>query len=321
MNQKIVLPLLLVAALAASVATQGFSQMPSFIGGGTAEAKKVAGEFVKNNLIAPGTEFEIKKVTEENGLYKLALNVQGREFTSYMTKDMTTFFPSSADMKPEVAGEKEEASNQQQQQQQEIPQQDNPEVMLFTQSFCPYGNQAEGLMKPVVDLLGDEVEIAPHYVIYEEYQGGGPDYCIDEESKYCSMHGINELNQDIRELCLYENQNDKYWDFVTQVNQDCSADDVETCWQDAASKVGVDIGSVESCFDQNAIDYAKAERELNTKHEVKGSPTLLINGVKYTGNRSSEAFKTAICSGFKDQPEACNETLESEAQGAEGDCG
>jgi hypothetical protein len=317
--KKIVLPLLLVAALAGSVATQGFSQMPSFMNGGTANAKETAREFIANNLVAQGTEFEIKEITEENGLYKLTLDVQGREFTSYMTKDLSTFFPSAADMKPEVAGEQDQADNQQQQQ--EIPQQENPEVMLFTQSFCPYGNQAEDIMKPVVELLGNQVEVEPHYVLYENYQGGGPDYCIDEDSKYCSMHGIAELNQDVRELCVYENQNDKYWDFVSQVNNDCSVNDVESCWEGAASQVGVNVGSVQSCFDNNALDYAKAERELNTELEVSASPTLLINGVRYSGERSPEAFKTAICSGFENQPEACNETLESSTQAAEGDCG
>lgn len=321
MNQKIILPLFLIAALVASVASQGFSQMPSFTGGGTTEAEEIATEFIKNNLVAPGTEFEIKEVSKEKGLYKLMLEVQGREIISYMTKDMTKFFPSVADIEPEVAGEKETASDEQQQQQQEeIPQRETPEVMLFTQSFCPYGNQAEDLIKPVAELLGDEVEIQPHYVIYENYQGGGPDYCIDEESKYCSMHGIDELNQDVRELCVYENQNDKYWDFVSQVNQDCTVDDVETCWQDAAAEAGVNVSSVGSCFDNQALAYAQEERELNTELDVTASPTLLINGVKYTGNRTPEDFKTAICSGFTEQPEACNETLESSTETAEGEC-
>lgn len=321
MNQKIILPLFLVAALLASIATQGFSQMPSFSSGGSSKAKEVATEFIENNLVAPGTEFEIKEVSEEKGLFKLRVDLQGREIISYMTKDMTKFFPSVADMEPEVAGEQETADTQQQQQQeQEIPQRETPQVMLFTQSFCPYGNQAEDLIMPVAELLADEVEIEPHYVLYEDYQGGGPEYCIDEESKYCSMHGIDELNQDIRELCVYENQNDKYWDFVSQVNQDCTVKDVEACWQDAAAEIGVNISSVENCFDSQALVYAQQERELNTELDVTGSPTLLINGVKYTGNRSPEDYKTAICSGFKDQPEACEETLESSSQAADGEC-
>lgn len=316
MNNKILFPLILIVALVASVATKGFSQMPSLSAGGTDKAKEVATDFIKNNLVAPGTEFEVKSISEENGLYKLVLNVQGQEFTSFMTKDMTKFFPSSADMEPEVAGEEDQAAEQQQ----DIPQQENPEVMLFTQSFCPYGNQAEDLIKPVVDLLGNEVEIEPHYVLYDNYQGGGPEYCIDEESQYCSMHGIDELNQDIRELCVYENQNDKYWDFVSQVNQDCTVDDVESCWQDAAAESGVSINTVESCFNENALAYSKSESELNNEFDVSASPTLLINGVKYSGNRSPEDFKNAICSGFEQQPEACNETLESSSQAADGEC-
>ncbi len=316
MNEKIILPLILVAGLAASVATKGFSQMPTLTGGGTGKAKEVATEFISGNLVAPGTEFEVKEAVLEDNLYRLTIDLQGQEIISYMSKDFTKFFPNVADMEPEVAGEETADS----QQDQEIPQQENPEVLLFTQSFCPFGNDAEDIIKPVVELLGDKVEIRPHYVLYENYQGGGPEFCIDEESKYCSMHGIDELNQDIRELCVYENQNDKYWDFVSQVNQDCMVDDVESCWQDAAAETGVNISSVESCFDQNALAYAQAERELNTELEVTASPTLLINGVKYGGNRSPEDFKTAICSGFEQQPEECNQTLDSSSQASDAEC-
>jgi hypothetical protein len=72
-----------------------------------------------------------------------------------------------------------------------------PQIDFFIMSYCPYGNQAEIAIEPVFQLLGDKVDFNPHYVVYANYGGGGTDYCMDN-GNYCSMHGIQELHQDIR---------------------------------------------------------------------------------------------------------------------------
>ena len=78
-------------------------------------------------------------------------------------------------------------------------------------------------MMPVVELLKDKADIQLHYVIYENYQGGGSKYCLDKDNKYCSMHGIQELNQDVRELCVQKYQGDKLWNFVKEINAKCTS--------------------------------------------------------------------------------------------------
>jgi len=317
--------LILILALVASVYTQGFSSF-SFGEPGQKpaspevleEAKQKALNFINSKMVPPGTEVEIKEISEEGDLYKLSLSLAGREFESYMAKDLTLFFPSPQEM-AEVAGAEKEAPEQSEQQ--EIPKSEKPEVLLFTMAFCPYGNQAEGLMKPVVDLLGDAVEVEVHYIFYENYQGGGPDYCLDEESKYCSMHGADEAREDMRELCVYESQRDKFWDFIEKVNSDCTAEDVETCWKDAAEAAGLNVSKVESCFDANSLSYAKSEKELSDKHGATGSPTLVINGVRYQGSRTSEGYKVAICGAFASPPESCSKELGSASSPSSGGCG
>jgi len=308
--------LALVLALLVSIYTKGFSQFSPAQGNLQQTEDKVK-NFISQNLVQPGTEFEIKSIEADKGLYKVTVDLQGNEIISYASQDLTTFFPSAMDMDAEVAGVQDTAPEQK-----EIPKTDEPEVRLFVQSFCPFGNQAEEIIKPVVDLLADEAEVELRYILYENYGGGGKDYCLDEESKYCSMHGISELNQDIRELCVYNNQKDKFWDFVLQVNQDCTSKDVDTCWEEAAQAVGLNTSQVKSCFDQQALAYAEKEKKLTDELEVNASPTLMVNGVVYQGNRTPEAFKQAICSGFNQEPEACQQTLEEGAEAApEGGCG
>jgi len=45
---------------------------------------------------------------------------------------------------------------------------EKPNVKLFVMAYCPYGNQAETGLKPVADLLGDKIEIEPHYIFSKE---------------------------------------------------------------------------------------------------------------------------------------------------------
>lgn len=65
-------------------------------------------------------------------------------------------------------------------------------------------------------------------------------------------------------------------------------------------------------------------KELALVNEKKayGSPTVFINGSKYTGSRSSNSLLKAICAGFKSQPKAC-ETMIADGdsvQAASGGC-
>ncbi len=323
-NSKIYLGLIfaLLLVLVGSVYTKGFSSTP-FLGIDKASqkeletAKEKATEFIlSNNLVQDSTDLEVSAVEREESLYKVSLTVGDQSFTSYMKKDFSQFFPTALDMNQVTTAESEQET---QTEPQEFPKSETPEVQLFTMSYCPYGNQAEDLIKPVVELLEGKVAVEPHYIFYENYQGGGPEYCIDDESMYCSMHGVTEANQDIRELCVFENQTDLYWDFVDNANQMCTVNDIETCWTDAAQEAGVNTASVEACFNQNAISYAAAEQQLTNELGVQGSPTLIINGTVYQGERSAESYKNAICSAFNNPPQECEETL-GETTEAAGTC-
>jgi len=187
-------------------------------------------------------------------------------------------------------------------------------------SFCPFGNQAEEGLKPVFELLGDKVEWEPHYVIYSSYGTGYPDYCLDREEKYCSMHGIQELNQGVRELCVWKYQPELWWDFVLEVNGQCDSTDADECWEPIAEEVGVDVEKIKTCQEDEAMDLLEIESQLNEQFDVQGSPTVFVNDELYTGGRTPEAYKQGVCSGFVAEPSECSETLESGEAVAAGQC-
>ncbi len=195
---------------------------------------------------------------------------------------------------------------------------DKPNVKLFYMSYCPFGQQAFKSLAQVAALFGDKVDIEPHFVIYENYQGGSSDYCLDN-GKICSMHGIKELNEDIREACVYKYDQDKFWNYAVCVMNSCSLQEVDSCWETCADKYSIDKNKIKSCFEEEGITLMRAEKQLDQKYGATGSPTIILNEESYTGGRSPEDFKQAICCGFNTPPEECAEEL-SQTASASGSC-
>jgi len=63
------------------------------------EAQTKVKDFINNNLVAEGNTVDITGITEENGLYKLAVKfTSGGDVTSYMSKDGKLFFTEAVNM-------------------------------------------------------------------------------------------------------------------------------------------------------------------------------------------------------------------------------
>ena len=280
------------------------------------EAAQKAIDYINSVALQGQATAFLLEATKESGLYKIRLKIEDQEYESFVTKDGKFLFPQGTDISEEIL----ETSAPENTGETGFPKADIPQVQLFVMSFCPYGNQAEELMRPVAELLKDKAKIKLHYVIYSNYGGGGPDYCLDQENKYCSLHGIQELNQGVRELCVQEYQKDKFWDFVKEINNSCSYRDVDSCWEGIAKKVGIDVAQIKTCQKDEALNILAQELELNKKYGITGSPQLIINETEYQGSRGSEAYKQGICSAFNSLPEECSQILSSESGSASGEC-
>jgi len=256
-------------------------------------AGEIAKKFIGEQII--GGEVKVTKVIDEGSLYSFDLEIPNQgNFTSYITKDGRFIFPGGYDLKQFAQSEENTTAASQSA---EIPKSDQPSAQLFLMSFCPYGNQAEEIMMPVAELLKNSMNIEPHYIVSK----------VGDE--YQSLHGEQELNQDVRELCVYKYQPEKFWAFLKQINQDCTAEDADTCWKGAASKIGININQISNCEKNEKNALLDAEIALTEKYGVGGSPTLLINEATYQGSRSEEAYKQAICGAFNQAPQECNTVL------------
>ena len=192
---------------------------------------------------------------------------------------------------------------------------DVPVVKFFVMSFCPFGQQMEQVIKQVYDLLGDKAIFEPHFVVYSGY-GGYPDYCLDEDERYCSLHGIQELHEDVRQLCIWKYYNSSvWWDYVMKINENCNAENVDDCWADIASSLNIDVDKINTCSENEATDLLEQELSLNKQYDVRGSPTVFINDQLYRGERTARAFKQAVCAAFNEPPAECNQDIaESSSQ-------
>ncbi len=184
-----------------------------------------------------------------------------------------------------------------------------PQIDFFVMAYCPYGNQAEEAIAPVYNLLKDKAIFNPHYVIYSNYQGGGSDYCMNN-GNLCSMHGIQEVHQDVRELCVNKYFGiDKWFQFALAMNSNCSAQNADSCWEAVATSLKLDVAKIKTCQDNESIALLNAEKALGDKLKVSGSPTVFVEGDSYSGARTADGFKTALCDKFDTKPSECSQTL------------
>jgi hypothetical protein len=260
-------------------------------------------DFINTDLLKGQATAVLQTITEESGVYKILFKVEDQEYTFYNSKDGKLLFTSGGPMPEE--GVKEDTTDTT-----GIPKKDTAQALLFVMSYCPYGNQAEAAIIPVVNLLKNKADIQLHYVIYSNYKGGGSTYCLDKDNKYCSMHGIQELNQDVRELCVQKYQQDKLWAFVEAMNSGCTSQNVDSCWEAIAKNVSIDTAKIKTCQKNEAITLLEQEVQLGQKYGVSGSPQLVINDTEYSGARSAQGYLTAICAGFNSSPSECSQEIQ-----------
>ncbi len=177
---------------------------------------------------------------------------------------------------------------------------DKPELEAFVVSYCPYGLQMQRILVPVQGLLKDTVDIKVKYI--GEIANG----------KITSMHGDQEAQENLKQICLREEQSDKFWVYLdcfmkAQGKSDACSDEAK-----------VDKDKLKTCMtDSNkGLKYAQADFDASNKYGVTGSPTLILNGEKVSefnfGGRTADAVKTMICCGMKSKAKECDTKLSTE---------
>lgn len=266
-------------------------------------SKDQIGQKVVDFAESQGAESTLVSVTEESGLYKVILAIEGEEVPVYVTKDGKNLVPGLVPMEMEqtVTGDVVDNSAPL-----EIPKSNKPKVEAFVMSHCPYGTQIEKGLIPVANLLGDKIDFQLKFVYYAMHPGSG------------------EVQEQLNQYCIQEEQNDKFIDYLT-----CFLDkgDGAGC----VKSIGIDETKLAACVEEADERYNISENlndeskwlsgrfplfnihaEDNAKYGIGGSPSLVINGVLAEGvGRDSASLLDVICSSFEVAPEECNTELSS----------
>jgi len=246
---------------------------------------------------------EVASLKEESGIFvfDLKLDVAGKEqsFTSYMTKDGKLFFTggikvSDLDKKPGAgaSGEPKKAITCQ-----DVKKSDTSNLTAFVVADCPYGLQMQRLMKVAV---AEQPELSKFFAV--KYIGSV------ENGKIISMHGDKEAQENLRQICLREEQKTLYWPYVS-----CYMKEGKT--PECLTEAKVNQTQLQTCVSdaQKGLAYAQKDFDEAKALNVSGSPTLAVNGMVVSefdfGGRNVDALKQVVCCGSNAKSAMCEKTL------------
>jgi hypothetical protein len=264
-------------------------------------AAKAAVDYINANLAAGGGVV-FSSVEDEGGIYMVTTTYQGSEIYFYMTADgkwifgggvgtipidlsapTTTTTTTTTNPTAACAG---------------LPKTGTAELEAFVVSYCPYGLQMQRMLSEAVNnipALADSITV--------RYIGAV------EGGSITSMHGTEEATENLRQICIREEQGDKYWSYVSCFMK--AGDDVAACLAEAA----VDTAKLDSCMSDSSkgLAYAQEDFNLASTYGATGSPTLILNGAEVSefpfGGRTAEAVKQIVCCSLITAPSGCSQTL------------
>ena len=159
-------------------------------------------------------------------------------------------------------------------------------------------------MQRILDKIVSEIPEMEKYIIVR-YIGSV------SNGEVVSMHGPEEAEENLRQICIREEQGDKYWDYVGCY---ISSGNSDKCILTA----GIDNITLAECMEDSSkgLSYAQTDFGLDNNYNVRGSPTLIVNEQRVSefnfGGRTAEAVKEIICCGFNNEPDFCNKELSKE---------
>jgi len=294
MITTIILAIVLVAVLVNGKGITG--QVVTPVSGDAQGIANKAIDYINKYMLAGQSTATLVSVNKDNGLYSIKLSIAGNNYSSYITTDGKLFFPSAVDMSVTPTTQTTETTVKAQTCD-TLKKTDKPVLEAFIVSNCPYGLQMQRVLAPVAKILGSNIVV--------KYIGSVAN------GKITSMHGDNEAQENLRQICIREEQNAKYWDYVSCYLQ---KGDSSGCLVTAK----IDSTKLNSCMSDatKGLAYAQKDFDAANNYQVQGSPTLILNGNKVSefdfGGRSADAVKTMICCSFNKQPTVCTQKLSTD---------
>jgi len=300
-NTSFILIILMIAAFLIGYGSKNGISMGLFNNKKTEELAQKAVDFINQNYLALSEEgATLNSVSEESGVYKFTMLIGDMEYTSYITKDGKILFPDGVPMETESR----ETTQVEPKTCEDLDKKDEPILEAFVVSQCPFGTQMQRVLNEIVKNIPEL-----NNYIKVKYMGE------IQNGKITAMHGDEEAQENLKQICIREEQKDKYWKYI-----DCYLKEGKS--EECLSSASIVMVALEQCMqdESRGLKYAQADFDAQNEYSVTGSPTLILNKTNVSefdfGGRTAEAVKTVICCGFNAAPEVCSQKLTEEQAAA-----
>jgi len=300
--------LVLITIAVVSIAFTGFLIFSNNNNASAGPVAEKAIDFMNKNVIQKGKTATLVDFSKESGVIKMKVKTGSNTYNIYATKDGKLLFPQGLPIdsrpKKQTAQNSDSPSaslsNTTKQTCDSLQKTDKPLLEAYVVSKCPFGLQMQRAMADAVKKIPSLEEFTKVRYIGDIVNG-----------KVTAMHGEPEAKENLMQICIREEQNNKYWDYISCHIKD---GDVEGC----LDEVGIDQNKLNTCMkdEKRGLAYAKEDFDLNEKYNIRGSPTLILNGQEVNesdfGGRSSQAIKEIISCSSKTKPDFASKKLNSE---------
>lgn len=296
-----------------SGSNNSFPGLANIFGNSDNQIAKNAIDYINKNGLSQTPASLSGKASEVSGLIKFKIKIGSNEFDSYVTKDGKLLFPQAISMTPTKAAASAQntntnTNNKASASAQNIQKTDKPMLEAFVVSSCPYGLQ---MQRAIADAVKNVPSLAQYLKI--EYIGSVDNGVIS------SMHGPEEAQENLRQICIREEQQSKYYNYLSCYMKKTTATaaggmplgDSKGC----QASTGIDTSKLNACVSDpsRGLAYAQKDFASATKYNVQGSPTLILGGTTIDesgfGGRSSDGIKSIVCAASKTQQSFCSTKL------------
>ena len=219
-------------------------------------------DYINDNGLASST-VTLESYERTSGVIKIKIKIGGSEYEFYVTRDGKYLFPSALEMTPSEGGDNnptDQVSTTSASKCEDLTKTDKPELDVYVVSGCPYGLQ---IQRAIAQAVSEAPEIADYVKV--RYIGSVSGNTIT------SMHGDSEAQENLRQICIREEQPAKYWSYISCY---IKAGNTDSC----LASSGVDSSAVSACMSDTGrgVAYASEDFGLSSQYGVSGSPTLML---------------------------------------------
>lgn len=193
------------------------------------------------------------------------------------------------------------------------------------------------------EILKDRLEFTPYYY-YNPCYDCKSNYNLDQDDNsgygcigiYCGSvtPELNIFNgklvaiENIRQKCIFEVQNNKYWDYMVSFSNICAdltkPDFTIDCSKRVMNSVQIDQTPVDDCMNNNTKLAANNNEDNLFRSDYKAFqeghvhryPTIELNGIKYKASWYAKHIFHSICTGLDD--DICDQNTENHSASSSG---